>query len=128
MRVYLAAPWSHKAVAHEARAFMRVCGIPVISSWTEQAEDATASREHAESDWAELERANVLVLLNLGKSDGKASEMGGALMAHKRVIVVGGKEGNIFYHLPQVEHVPSLEHAIFALGGNLPVNTEIVLL
>lgn len=124
MRVYLAAPWAHKAEAESAHAFMRQCGLQVVSTWTTQDTDTAASLEHAQSDYAELQRANVLVLLNLCKSDGKATEMGYALAKGYRVIVVGGREGNIFYHLPQVEHVPTLEHAIFALGGTVPLERQ----
>lgn len=114
MTVYLAAPWARKPSAIMAKRFLQFYGIDVVSTWTEQADtdDPVEMRRNAMSDRDELYRADVLVLLNLQKSDGKATEMGMALGLEKPVIVVGGREGNIFYWLPEPRHVPHMGAAV----------------
>lgn len=121
-RVYLAAPWVHKADAGIAKKALQDAGIEVVSGWTEREDSPqeTAPEEmvrQAGYDYAEVQKANTLVILNLAKSEGKASEMGMALAYGHRVIVVGPRTGNIFYHLPQVEQVDSVQEAIFKLTG-----------
>lgn len=114
MKIYLAAPWVDQAVARDAKNYLTSRGLHVVSTWTEQA-DTTNDEEmqaNALSDWRELNEADTIVLLALHKSEGKATEFGGALMAGKRAIVVSRtRDGNIFYHMPQVILQPSIEKA-----------------
>jgi hypothetical protein len=121
-RVYLAAPWACKEAAQLAKAALQSAGLNVVSTWTEQPdEDApglTDKVRRAVSDWSELRSADAFVLLSLERSSGKETEMGGAVMAGKRVIVVGDEGGNnVFYNLPEVERVDTLNEAIVLLGG-----------
>jgi nucleoside 2-deoxyribosyltransferase len=123
-KVYLAAPWVNKADATDVKARLLEAGIDVVSTWTER-EDSPQEvndeemQRQGQLDWDEVKACDTLIILNLAKSEGKASEMGGALMAGKNVILVGSRVGNIFYHLPEVTQVETIEQAIELLGGEL---------
>lgn len=123
-RIYLAAPWVYRVEAREAKQALVNAGLSVVSGWTEREEgngtydqDAAFLQHHAKLDADEVQAADTLVILNLTKSEGKASEMGMALAQGKRVVLVGPRTGNIFYHLPEVEQVDTLDAAIALLGG-----------
>ena len=114
MKIYLAAPWAEQAAARQARDLFVVRGITVTSQWLDHP-DTTDPRElerQALSDLADLELANAFVLLNLGKSEGKAFEFGFAYATDMTCIVIGRREHNIFYHLPDVSIVETVEKAI----------------
>lgn len=117
-RVYLAAPWAQKMEASIAKQRLIAAGLDVVSGWTER-ENTPAEiapermREQAELDRDEVNVADVLVILGLSKSEGKATEMGMALARGKRVILVKSDcVGNIFYNLPNVQRVDTLDEAI----------------
>lgn len=119
MRVYLGGPWKKKELLHAAHGYVRtkLRGVgTVVSTWTEQEERDYTDAELTElalSDWRELMSADVLIIYPLGtKSEGKATELGGALATGKRVILVGSPTRNIFYHLPRIERVESLAGAV----------------
>lgn len=122
-RIYLAAPWVHKDKAAQAKQRFIDASIEVVSGWTErenspQEIDPARMQAQAMLDRDEVGTANTLVILGSAKSEGKASEMGMALAQGKRVILVKeDRVGNIFYHLPEVERVDTLDEAIALLGG-----------
>ncbi len=66
-------------------------------------------------DFEQVRDCNTLVIVNAMKSEGKACEMGMALAMGKRVILVGPRDTNVFYDLPQVEQVASADEAIALL-------------
>jgi nucleoside 2-deoxyribosyltransferase len=116
IRVYLAGPWKHRLSAAMGRSYLRHRGIDVVSNWTDvdDTKDSQQLQKAAQQDWNELQQADVLVLLNLAKSEGKAVEFGSALQRGIRVIVVQPDvfaRSHIFMHLPQVEFVTTLVEA-----------------
>lgn len=120
-RVYLAAPW----VCIEAAGYMKQrmvdAGIDVISDWTEREEDSdknpNTQRDAAIIDMQQVRDCDALVLLSMKtRSEGKASEMGMAMALGKRIILVGPREGNVFYNHPMVEQVDTVWDAITLLG------------
>ncbi len=123
MRLYLGGAWVAKSLMHAAHGYMRERGFEVVSTWTEQPDDAdgTCTSEervyYAQRDWAELCSADTLVYCAFGgvKSEGKATELGAALMAGKRVLLVGKRDNNLFLHLPAVEQYDALRFAADAL-------------
>lgn len=115
MKVYLAAPWKYKHAASATKDILVSQGFRVVSTWTEQPNEEVLPpaelRRFAQSDWDELREADTLVLLAYTKSEGKATELGGALAWGHRIVVVADDDQvahNVFYHLPRVTVVPSL--------------------
>jgi len=124
MKVYVAAPWEHKIDAGFVAAGLRDQGFELTSRWIDfhgDSEDPEILAREAQNDLDDIEAADVLVVLNICRSEGKAVETGFALHANKPVIVAG-KRSTIFHHLPRIHHVPSLcvsdiAAAITALGS-----------
>lgn len=128
MRVYIAAPWKHKDTADTVRKQVEAAGHDVVSRWiTFEANPAVQydypddiMRHEAQNDLDDLESADVVLYLNLAKSEGKATELGYALASAIPIFVVGGKQNNVFLHLPPIYgifHVDSVEDAIGALDN-----------
>src|SRR6266853_5363700 len=104
IKIYQAAPWICKDAAKEARDAFVEKGFEVTSRWLDHHSDNDPAnlkeqREQAEEDIVDLLRADIFVILNLEKSEGKACEMGMAYASNMPVILVGEKTRNVFYHL-----------------------------
>lgn len=125
MRLYIAAPWSSRDKAIEAAHFLRSEGFNVHARWLDEvASDINTfegCQERALMDVDDVSHADAFVLLNLGMSSGKATELGMAHMHGLPIVVVGppatpfGPQGNVFYFLPGVNIVPTLEDAVSIL-------------
>jgi len=119
MKVYIAAPWVEKAKAIEIGKQFEAAGHEVTSRWFHHrgvATDPTGKtspdwriKKQAKEDLKDVERADVVVVLNLQRSEGKAVETGYALAHNKQVISVGPR-GNIFQVLGT--EVDSVEEAL----------------
>ena len=125
MRVYLAAPWSYRSSAAVEASKLEKAGHVITEPWWHHQDvngDDSASDElllQARKDLAGINNADVFVLLNLAKSEGKAVEMGIAL-AYQMPIFAVGKRGehsaNVFHYLPQVQWFGSVEEVIDELA------------
>lgn len=116
--IYLAAPWAHKAAARIARTALQAAGYTVTSDWIDQHDDTANPVDLAEQaihDFNQVRKADILVILNLAKSEGKATELGVALASGKSVFLVGPRTINIFYHMPTVHQVDTVQEVINAL-------------
>jgi hypothetical protein len=99
VRVYIAAPWARKPEAIAVGELFKAAGHTVTSRWFAHPgslADSTGTsypieeiRLQASEDIADVLSSEVLVVLNLQKSEGKACETGVALMAQIPVISVG---------------------------------------
>lgn len=98
----------------------------MVSTWAEMSDDETygtvseTSRNYgaeALRDMAQIRDADVMVIYNTDKSEGKATELGVALMLNKPVILVGERKGNVFYHVSSVIQVASTTEAIQRMLG-----------
>jgi nucleoside 2-deoxyribosyltransferase len=110
MRVYIAAPWVRKAEAIIVGREFEAAGHEVTSRWFHHGDGGDAMdstgitqpidsiREQAWEDIEDVCSADVLVVLNLEKSEGKAVETGIAL-ANNIPIVSVGTRSNIFQTL-----------------------------
>lgn len=121
MRIYVAGPWTHKADAKAAADFLEAEGHTITKKWWEHREvpgyldwPVAATEEtnaelvqQAEEDIAGVISADVFVLLNLEKSEGKAVETGIALTHVPYCVLLGGKS-NLFHYLPAWTRVDSL--------------------
>lgn len=117
--VYIAAPWIHRTQAQDAaRKCMVIADLCVTSRWIfshEDSQDADNLTKQAWQDSVDVRLAQYVIVLNSALSEGKATELGMALMLGKQVIIVGKPEDrsrNIFYYLPNIRYVTTLEEAI----------------
>lgn len=124
VKVYVAAPWKRRLEAIEAGKVLAAAGFELTSGWfyeTEVEGDLTAGndalRPHALRDLQDVSRSDVIVVLNLEKSEGKAVETGAALISAIPVISVYGRS-NIFQSLG-IE-VDTLDAAIAAIHTLYP--------
>ena len=107
IKVYLACPWKRKDEAKLGKIQLEEAGLEVTSRWIdlhgdkekEDPLDFKYFEEEAIHDVQDVYRADILILLNLEKSEGKAAETGMALAWNKPVILVG-ERSNIFHYLP----------------------------
>jgi len=128
MRIYLAAPWSHKMAARMAAEVLVSAGHSITTRWWEHAElpldDHAGLQKQALDDLDGINTCDAFVLLELERSEGKSVEMGWALRSGKPVIVFLPKRGgetNVFQHLITVRRVYSFESVLAELaniGGN----------
>jgi nucleoside 2-deoxyribosyltransferase len=122
--IYVASPWINKDEAEVVAKQLREAGFIVVSRWHSTEFDKNIyeaplkiMEEEAAKDFEDVQSANVLVYLNLAKSEGKATELGMALMKTIPIFCLFGKQNNVFLHLPQVRHMNSIEEVIEALHG-----------
>ncbi len=122
MIIYLAAPWKFRAEAKQVAGQYRDKGHQVISRWHDEwgtKSDAgiteSEKRDEAEKDVADAMAAQVMVVLNWEKSEGKAVEQGIAIARHTPIIVVGAAS-NVFHSLASVKCVSSFAESLGALA------------
>lgn len=127
--IYVAAPWINKAEALEAQKKFEAAGHVVTSKWITKHTDVDDPedprhydelRKQANEDIDDICRADVFVILNLAKSEGKASELGFAIAKNLEfgdidIYLVGEPSINIFYHLSEVKKCKSVEEVIECL-------------
>lgn len=114
MTVYVAGPWARKNDVRAVVQRLRGAGFSVTSRWVDRPEseyecDPALMRSEAIRDIEDIDQSDVLLYLNLEKSEGKATELGMALTREMPVFVVGGTKNNVFLHLPTVTHVESVD-------------------
>ena len=118
IKVYIAAPWSNKSEAKTAKLTCEDLGLEVTSRWIElpdgvpvrEQKDLKLVESEAINDVQDVYRCDILVYLNIQKSEGKAAEFGMALAWGKPIIVVGERT-MVFHYLP-VPVVSNLNAAI----------------
>lgn len=116
MRVYVAAPWTRKEDARAAAELLEREGLEITEKWWDHSEttDPVELEDQAVKDVDGVERSDVLLLLNLEKSEGKAVETGIALGRRIPVLMVGEKS-NVFHNLTgDIYQFPTVQAA---LGG-----------
>lgn len=137
MKVYVAAKWERKDDARACFAELRRFGHVITHDWTAE-DDAgmTPGPEHdsylakcADLDVQGVCRADALIVLHHDALAGGLVEMGMALAFQDRPVIVVGAAGAarqpIFYRLPRVAHVATMEEAVVMLtravvmGGRL---------
>lgn len=133
MKVYIAAPWIHKEAARAASKLIEDLGWLVTEKWWDHVDvngcadkDAEELLDQARRDIKGVERADVLLLLNLSKSEGKAVEQGIAIASGVPIVGVGtrGEHSlNVFHFLPDYTWFTTVEEAVNALA-NCTVGTE----
>lgn len=128
LKVYIAAPWINKADALVAKLQFETAGIEITSRWiTRETSQEISDRynagecneaderhliDEAINDVEDVVASDVFVILNLNKSEGKATEFGMAYSLGIPTILVGTRTRNIFYYLPNVFRADTVEQAI----------------
>jgi nucleoside 2-deoxyribosyltransferase len=123
-KLYIAAPWIDRERMPEIAAKFEAEGHIITHKWWEfedtQESESTHDRlqEQAINDLDGVSRADILILINSSKSEGKAVEQGIAL-AHALPIIAVGKLGdgtskNVFHHLDNYVWVNTVEEAVDA--------------
>lgn len=120
LKVYIAAPWDHKPDALAAQEKFEAAGFEVTSHWIKHHSDAQLNvksyeielQKQAIEDVNDVVQSDVFVILNLAKSEGKATEFGFAYGLGIPTILVGERTINIFYYLPNVFRADTVEKAI----------------
>lgn len=122
-RCYIAAPWGNKPEALAAQQLFEAAGFEVTAHWITRESHLTyedmAKPEYEEEminqavmDVEDIVASDVFVILNLDKSEGKATEFGFAYSLGIPTILVGERTRNIFYFLPNVFRADTVEQAI----------------
>lgn len=119
MRIYIAAPWIRKDDAKIVKQQLEQAGFTVTSRWIAFHCDNSAY-EHpdgvmqleAQNNVEDLRNSDALLYMRWEKSEGKATELGIALMLGLKVFVVGGRHDNVFLHMPEVLVVNTVEQFI----------------
>jgi len=131
LKIYLAAPWVHRAEAKTAADQFEAAGIRIVSHWITKHLDSAAAggldksldvlHTEADEDISDILDADGMVVLQLAKSEGKAFEQGYyaclndmAEKDHKIVLVTPyGERGNVFQYLRDMYIVvPTVDCAI----------------
>lgn len=109
MKVYVAAPWTHRTFAAAFAERLAAYGHTITRDWWthEGGEDEfDILREQAIEDMNAVRKADAVVVLQLAKSEGKAAETGAAIALGIPVIaLIYDKPGNIFHRHPGVQMV-----------------------
>lgn len=119
MIIYLAAPWKHREAARQTALVLESKGHEITEPWWDHEdvslEDPDAVEELADQaslDYYGVLNAELLLLLNLEKSEGKAVEQGIALLAGLPILAIGSEKTNVFQHLPCYKWVGTLDEAL----------------
>ena len=114
LKVYIAAPWIRGGEANKLKKVLTAKGYYITAGWLQRSrknldqnydynKDPAYKKVEccveAERDIQDIERSDVVVVLNGYKSEGKVVEQGLAL-AMKIPIIIFGPKTNIFQNLP----------------------------
>lgn len=121
MKVYIAGPWADRGHMPEiGKAFEQV-DCTITHKWweTEDIPESDKNEEthkhHATLDYLGVKSADILILVNSAKSEGKAVEQGLAIADDKPIVAIG-KRGevskNVFHYLENYFWVDSVEEAV----------------
>lgn len=123
LRIYLAGPWVTREQMPLIAEALEALGATITCKWwhTEDKypgaigpdngpESLAYYRHHAQLDMQGVLDANLVVVINSAKSEGKAVEQGIALAHHKPIIIVGtlGEFTNVFHYLGSYRWVPDV--------------------
>lgn len=122
MRVYIAAPWAHKTMARSIGQQFEEAGHEVTEKWWDHAEVTKGDPgweaelvEQGIKDLLGVANADLFVLVNTKKSEGKATEFGYAMALEKEIIALGRPGAysmNVFHFHPQIKWFRTAEEAL----------------
>ena len=104
--MYVAGPYTRREECISVMHWLESQGHHVTSRWLR--EEMQINHAAAQTDLDDVAAADVLLLLNLEKSEGKSVELGYALALGKQIVLVGART-NVFHHLDCVRVVERVE-------------------
>ena len=125
MKIYIAAPWAHRGDMPGISERFEQSGHEITwKCWTtpDIPENADRNKEltlQAHNDMNGVIDADLLVLVNSAKSEGKSVEQGIAISNRKPIIAIGklgAVSQNVFHYLPQYKWVETVEDAVNAVN------------
>ena len=117
---YVAGPWLDRPNVREIITKIEAAGYQTCSRWAEidnpdVAEDdperVQKLRDQAMRDVEDVIMADGLIYVNSLKSEGKATELGISIAMLKPIIIIGGRETNIFLNI-NIPAYPTIEEAL----------------
>lgn len=124
---YCAGPWAERPFVRTVIQKLNDAGWSTCSRWAEpdnpDVADDDPEREEklriqAIRDIEDVITADGLIYVNTGhKSEGKATELGISIAMLKPIVIVGGRENNIFLNL-SIPAFPTTEEAVAWLAGD----------
>lgn len=124
--VYVAGPFVDKENAMQLARKLEAAGHTITHRWWnyeglgEEHESEEFLRKCAYSDWHGVRDADVIVVWNTAKSEGKAVEQGIAIALGKSIIVLTPDKkpsSNVFHYLPNYIHTKTVEETLEHLNG-----------
>ena len=128
--IYLAAPWTARDQAKVFGERLQTLGFRITEPWWDhrdvgvypneaQEEDLVELQSQADLDIIGVESADVMVVLQYGKSEGKSFEQGLAYIMGHPVIVVSpnGDRGSLFQYMDHYTFVDSEDAAVEVLNN-----------
>ena len=120
-KVYIAAPWRDKTKMPEIARQVEAAGHTITHKWwlvedvPEDTRSMEDSKEQALDDVYGVMSADLMILINSAKSEGKSLEQGVAIADGKDIIAVG-KLGefskNVFHYLENYHWVDTLQEGL----------------
>lgn len=120
-KVYLAAPWIAREDAKAFAKTLTAFGYVITHNWWDYEGENQDDEYHdflrkcAEQDVQGVKDADVVVVMNSSKSEGKAVEQGLAIALNKPIIIIGeigSVSKNVFHYLPCYTWVSDYEDAL----------------
>ncbi len=119
-RVYLAGPWVERDKMPAIATMFEQAGWEITHKWWEHETEESAKQipgnaygeQCATSDYRGVSSADVVVVLNTVKSEGKAVETGMAIAWGIPLCLIGKNPLNIFYNFSWITKVDTPEEAL----------------
>jgi nucleoside 2-deoxyribosyltransferase len=124
VKIYIAGPWVDRAQMPGVASLIEGLGHTITHKWWEHddiaegVKTAKILQEQATLDQEGVVNADMLILINSSKSEGKATEQGMALALGKPIVAVGklgAVSTNVFHYLPSYRWVDNLEEMVKVL-------------
>lgn len=126
MNIYIAAPWADRALMPDIATRIESAGYKITHKWWETEDTpegfpgtAATLRQQAINDVNGVKNADLVLVMNTAKSEGKSLEQGVAICENKPIVIVG-KRGefskNVFHYLDNYQWVDTVDDAVKVLG------------
>jgi len=125
MKIYIAAPWKDKELMPGIAERVEGAGHMITHKWWELESapegdwsNTSVLRQQAMNDVRGVKNADLVLVLNTAKSEGKSLEQGVAIADNKPIIIVGVRgefSMNVFHYLDNYRWVENLGDALEVL-------------